>query len=667
MLLKSIAFHNFRPFKGTQKVLLTNDKKEDANVTVLLGDNTYGKTTFVLAFIWCLYGESKFNTPESILNKKIEASMTLDKIETAYVEIEFDDNNKAYTMRRTQKFSKVGTGRLKASDSFASLKYVDGDGETKTAGASESEIKDAITAILPHDLSTFFFFEGEKNNEIRKKDLGLAVKTLLGLEAFDRLRIHLHGTASTPATNSVMGEYLKQQNEESGKKAQEEYDKYKSAEAEFKCAEADERLYAKEIEKFEGFMEDVNKKLREAAPSKEIQKRRDQIAKELTDSENRLEKKSKEFLKTFSKDSVALFVTPVLDAARDKLGKMKVTDKGIRGIEAKAIKELLARKECLCGCDLIKGTSPYKNVEKYIDYVPPKDVGGLIRGLIENIDEATEKNKDFVNDFESKYKEIVDLRLRINNLEKEEKELLIKIREIGVIDIEELERSLGDYKDKRNEFAEKKEDAKSTKDAKRTEMETAERNFNKYKSRNERTLKIQLYYKYAEAIYNWVNSNYVNEEKKLKCRLDNYISEMFNQMYSGKREMHIDDKYNIVMTVNGAYVADTGGLRAIQYFAYVGGLVKLAYEIMVEREEDESSDKYAMGEEYPLVLDAAFSHTDEIHTKNIAKVLANSVNQLVLALMKKDWMYAQDGMIGKVGRMYELRKIDETEALIEEI
>ena len=169
MLLKSIAFHNFRPFKGTQKVLLTNDKKEDANVTVLLGDNTYGKTTFVLAFIWCLYGESKFNTPESILNKKIEASMTLDKIETAYVEIEFDDNNKAYTMRRTQKFSKVGTGRLKASDSFASLKYVDGDGETKTAGASESEIKDAITAILPHDLSTFFFFEGEKTMRLGKK------------------------------------------------------------------------------------------------------------------------------------------------------------------------------------------------------------------------------------------------------------------------------------------------------------------------------------------------------------------------------------------------------------------------------------------------------------------------------------------------------------------
>ena len=181
------------------------------------------------------------------------------------------------------------------------------------------------------------------------------------------------------------------------------------------------------------------------------------------------------------------------------------------------------------------------------------------------------------------------------------------------------------------------------------------------------TLKIQIYYKYAEAIYNWVNRNYALEEEKLRHRLDKYISEMFRQMYTGKRELHIDDNYNIVMTVNGSYVADTGGLRAIQYFSYVGGLVKLAYEVMLEREEDEKGNKLVLGEEYPLVLDAAFSHTDEIHTKNISKVLANSVNQLVLALMKKDWVYAKDGLLGKVSRMYELVKIDETEAHIKEI
>ena len=138
-------------------------------------------------------------------------------------------------------------------------------------------------------------------------------------------------------------------------------------------------------------------------------------------------------------------------------------------------------------------------------------------------------------------------------------------------------------------------------------------------------------------------------------------------MYSGKRVVSIDEKYNINMTTDDGEVVDlTGGLRVIQYFAYVGGLVKLAYEIMLERQNNtEEEISASMGEQYPLVLDAAFSHADDIHTHNIARELSSASKQLVLALMKKDWLYAKSGLIGHVGRMYELVKIDETEVRVE--
>ena len=119
------------------------------------------------------------------------------------------------------------------------------------------------------------------------------------------------------------------------------------------------------------------------------------------------------------------------------------------------------------------------------------------------------------------------------------------------------------------------------------------------------------------------------------------------------------------MTYNGSAVDDTGGLRVIQYFSYVGGLVKLAYEVMKEKDEDGNSQ--SLGEQYPLVLDAAFSHADDIHTKNIAKELSKATSQLVFALMRKDWLYAEEGLTGKVGKMYELKKIDETEVRIIEV
>ena len=34
--------------------------------------------------------------------------------------------------------------------------------------------------------------------------------------------------------------------------------------------------------------------------------------------------------------------------------------------------------------------------------------------------------------------------------------------------------------------------------------------------------------------------------------------------------------------------------------------------------------------------------------------------------MKKDWLYAKSGLTGKIGRMYELVKIDETEVHVKE-
>ena len=48
MIIKSITLNNFRQFKGKQKLAFSSDSSK--NVTVLLGDNTFGKTTILQAF-----------------------------------------------------------------------------------------------------------------------------------------------------------------------------------------------------------------------------------------------------------------------------------------------------------------------------------------------------------------------------------------------------------------------------------------------------------------------------------------------------------------------------------------------------------------------------------------------------------------------------------------
>lgn len=204
MLLKRIKYHNFRPFIGDQEILL-DVVDADKNVVVLLGDNTHGKSTFVLSFVWCLYGESRFNEKDSILNARVARELKTGETDTAFVEIEFEDDSTQYTIRRTQRFEKLADGNIKNGIDEAEMTRTDKDGVIRRV--QKSDISSIVKTILPMDLSSYFFFEGEKDNEINKAELGDAVRTLLGLTAFGNMKFHIYGphTARNYYSNSVMG------------------------------------------------------------------------------------------------------------------------------------------------------------------------------------------------------------------------------------------------------------------------------------------------------------------------------------------------------------------------------------------------------------------------------------------------------------------------------
>ncbi len=667
MLLKSIEFENFRPFVGKHKLDLS--KKDDAsedNIVVILGNNTHGKTTIALSFIWCLYGVSKFEESESILNAKIANEMKEGEQRTASVTVEFLNNGIFYTMKRTQTFTLVKEDKLNTNGSEAVLTYLENN-ETKTLGTEQSDINIAIRNILPQELSEFFFFEGEKENKIEKKDLSNAVKRLIGLEAFDNMREHLFGTQNSTkeSAKSVMGYYLEKQMDESGVKAQEEYEKKVKAEEKLEEVCARLKEIDESIESFDKQIESINNRLREAAPSKEIQTRRDQVAKELKECDKTEIEKSKQFLKKFSDQSLALFVTPLLERTNSKLSEIKVSDKGIKGLEAPAIIELLERGECICGTDLSEGTVAYKNVKDYLEFIPPKDVGSLVREIKEKNEDYSRQNMSFIEEMENIYNEILDSRSKRDALEVEEKELLLRISEIGEVDVEEDQNNILVLKEKISDLYEEKEKKNEEKTLLNAEIETATNNFNMYKQKSEKCKKYQVYYEYAKAMYTWIQDTYADKEKEIKDKLSNNIELLFNNMYSGSRQVVINDRYQIEVLHNGEKLAMTGGLHAIEYFSYVGGLVKTAQEVMEEYSDDERIS--GLGGEYPLVLDAAFSHTDETHTKNITKELSSVANQIVFAVMEKDWQYAKGELDGKVSRTYELIKHDEHEIEFKEV
>ncbi|WP_228459172.1 AAA family ATPase [Chryseobacterium carnipullorum] len=54
MFIKEIELNNFRIYKGVNKIELL--PKDNKNIIVVSGKNGFGKTTFLMSLVWCLYG-----------------------------------------------------------------------------------------------------------------------------------------------------------------------------------------------------------------------------------------------------------------------------------------------------------------------------------------------------------------------------------------------------------------------------------------------------------------------------------------------------------------------------------------------------------------------------------------------------------------------------------
>ena len=659
MLLKSVKYKDFRCFKGEVEFDLSCET--DKNIIVILGDNTHGKSTIVQSFVWCFYGVSNFQNPE-IYNRNIATDLQVLEKTTPTVEVVFEHEQRLYTARRKQEFIKVKDGRVVPSGSGSSnftMTYVDPEsGQTKPCGIMANELSKAINNILPKDLAGYFFFAGEKDNELTTKSLSSAVRNLLGIEALLKMRDHMHGNTKDVSAKSVLGYYKEKQVDEDNDKAKTEW--VKRVQAEENLTKVEKRLdeIANQICEYEGKINTINQILREAAPTKAIQKRRDTIVRDLKWEADNLEKFYSEYLSDFNDKAAEMFTYPLLNKANEKLEKMDLNDKGVKGLEVSAIKELLLRGICLCGTDLKEGTVAYKNVEKYIDILPPKAVGTLVRQLQDTMVQSEYNAKRYVKKAIDKYKDIQFCIDKIHQLEREEQEAISELKAIGNVYTEQYEIDLIQYKKRIEQLRNEERVAIANRQTYSNQIETATKNFNMYQSKSKRNADYALYYAYAKEIFNWISDTYDKKEADIRHMLEESVSRVFNNIYAGKRKVTIDSNYNI--TINPP--ADTGGIKAIQYFSYIGGLVEVARVVMKQRKETEM-----FGEEYPLVLDAAFSHTDANHTKAIAIELAKVTNQLIFAVMDKDWEHVANEINGKISKTYKLTKLNESEVSIQEV
>lgn len=144
----SVSIRNFRLYRKVDV-----DFEYNNGVYLMSGDNGAGKSTFLNAINWCLYGDTPFYSVQKYLDVvSVKASEDTTTSVDLYIVI---DNIKYDFHRETRR-------NLSSSGSFSVKK--EEDGNWKNLDLVESS--DAVKRVLPKEIRHLFFFNGEQLKDI---------------------------------------------------------------------------------------------------------------------------------------------------------------------------------------------------------------------------------------------------------------------------------------------------------------------------------------------------------------------------------------------------------------------------------------------------------------------------------------------------------------------
>ncbi len=205
MIIRNISLYNFRIYKGD--VSLNFDVTDQKNVILIFGENGFGKTTFLHALLWCLYGKMIIDIDESAkkgigengykayLDSNLNHSVAFDegKSKKYSVQIEFEGVSipsvpcKSLLVRRSYDYN------LKRENIEVNI-----DGHENELAKQIGYDLFINDFILNKDIARLFFFDSEHvvkivedqsvNEKIR---LSNAYNQVLGVKKYEDLRFNL--------------------------------------------------------------------------------------------------------------------------------------------------------------------------------------------------------------------------------------------------------------------------------------------------------------------------------------------------------------------------------------------------------------------------------------------------------------------------------------------
>lgn len=663
MLLESITLENFRQFRHESIDFAKGENGK--NVTIIIGENGTGKTTFAQAFFWCMYGETEFSD-KNMLNKLVANEMKPSQEIKVKVTLKLRHGNVSYTLMREQTYRKDYSNRVKGDNTVFDIAIKDASGNTSYVKKAQCESE--VKGILPKELSRYFFFDGERIEKMSKDistgkkatDFADAVKGLLGLNAMYSAIQHFNPKSKL----SVIGNYESSYDSHSNSKIQDYTKTIERCKEEIAKIEARLEELETQIEQARERKTEKTEEIKQYAEGEELQRQKEKLLQKIARAKESRANVVKAICKDFNTGMSSFFSTALMYRSLEFLSDKDFTGKDIPFMHAKTIEYLIKQKVCICGTHLDEGSVPYNKVMELIHFLPPQSISTTISDFKKEAKRRANVQQDMFGHISDNLavisqqdEEVTDLKDELHVVEGKLSggDVRGKVRAINS-EIQLCDKTIRDSGIEKDRLLIRKGSYES--DAERADTER--RNLTLLDDKNK---KIEIYKAYAERIYQELLEVYATSEAEIRSKLETTINEIFKQIYDGGLYLTIDEKYHISVYAN-EYDGDveTSTAQSISViFAFITGIIKMARD---NRNATDENAKLLSSEPYPLVMDAPLSAFDKRRIKNVCEALPNTAEQVIIFIKDTDGELAEEYMGDKIGCRHYFDKKNEFETVL---
>lgn len=349
--INRIEIRNFRQYKDIN--LRFASKK---GLYLLIGKNGMGKSNFLNAICWCLYGHQPFKfhhedqSSKQLLNEEVASEDEWGKVE---VIIEVTDEDKTISFQR----SKIETQEEKFN---VMIKH----GEDWKIAGNPTVL---VNSFLPESVSKFFLFDGEAVQNLYKGDYSKSLKDgiwrVSNVELLDRASEHLSRTRDEIRKNTSGDE----------PESEELENKLSVMEKQKIEAESLRTTNLENIVKLKEKREKLNAELMRFEKYSGLQSKKNMLESNIDDARNRLEEYHRQVNDLIITYAPFWYVKDALIEVASKLSQASSKGQLPPKIRGTFIKELLEKGECICGSNIGKDSTAHKRLMELLNNVEPLD------------------------------------------------------------------------------------------------------------------------------------------------------------------------------------------------------------------------------------------------------------------------------------------------------